>query len=215
MAAEVLTIHPKTPEVRKIERVAEMLRDGAVMIYPTDTGYTLGCKLSYKKSIEKIRQIRNLEEGKLMTFLCDSMAHLSDFARVSNDAYKTMKRLVPGPYTFILPASKEVPYFAQDYKRKTAGIRIPRHPIPVLLLKSLGEPIISISAKLQDKPNATYDEIVDYYAKQVDIAVKLEEPDFAGQSTIIDMTGEEFVITREGAGMDQLEEFMFEIEEEY
>jgi tRNA threonylcarbamoyl adenosine modification protein (Sua5/YciO/YrdC/YwlC family) len=212
MGAEVLTIHPLTPEMRKIEKVAEMLREGAVMIYPTDTGYTLGCRLSNKNGIEKIRQIRNVESGKSLTFLCDSLTHLSDFAKVSDQAYKTMKGLIPGPYTFILPASKQVPFLAQDAKRKTAGIRVPRHPISVLLLKSLGEPIISISAKYPDNPDASYDEIVDYYAKQVDIAVKLEEPDFVGQSTIIDMTGDEFVITREGAGMDLLEDFLLESE---
>lgn len=209
MGAEILTIHHQTPEVRKIQKVSDMLNDGAVIIYPTDTGYTLGCKLSNKNGIERIRQLRNIDSGKALTFLCDSLNRLSDFAKVSDKAYKTMRGLIPGPYTFILPASKLVPYFAQDSKRKTAGIRVPNHLLSIALLKALGDPIISISAKIPDEENASYDEIIDYYSKQVDIAVKLEEPNFVGQSTIIDMTDDEFFIAREGAGMDKLQHFVF------
>ncbi|MGB9702239.1 MAG: L-threonylcarbamoyladenylate synthase [Candidatus Kapaibacteriota bacterium] len=209
MGAEILTIHHQTPEVRKIQKVSDMLNDGAVIIYPTDTGYTLGCKLSNKNGIERIRQLRNIDSGKALTFLCDSLNRLSDFAKVSDKAYKTMRGLIPGPYTFILPASKLVPYFAQDSKRKTAGIRVPNHLLSISLLKALGDPIISISAKIPDEENASYDEIIDYYSKQVDIAVKLEEPNFVGQSTIIDMTDDEFFIAREGAGMDKLQNFVF------
>ncbi len=209
MGAEILTIHHQTPEVRKIQKVSDMLNDGAVIIYPTDTGYTLGCKLSNKNGIERIRQLRNIDSGKALTFLCDSLNRLSDFAKVSDKAYKTMRGLIPGPYTFILPASKLVPYFAQDSKRKTAGIRVPNHLLSIALLKALGDPIISISAKIPDEENASYDEIIDYYSKQVDIAVKLEEPNFVGQSTIIDMTDDEFFIAREGAGMDKLQNFVF------
>jgi tRNA threonylcarbamoyl adenosine modification protein (Sua5/YciO/YrdC/YwlC family) len=209
MGAEILIIHHQTPEVRKIQKVSDMLNDGAVIIYPTDTGYTLGCKLSNKNGIERIRQLRNIDSGKALTFLCDSLNRLSDFAKVSDKAYKTMRGLIPGPYTFILPASKLVPYFAQDSKRKTAGIRVPNHLLSIALLKALGDPIISISAKIPDEENASYDEIIDYYSKQVDIAVKLEEPNFVGQSTIIDMTDDEFFIAREGAGMDKLQNFVF------
>lgn len=209
MGAEILIIHHQTPEVRKIQKVSDMLNDGAVIIYPTDTGYTLGCKLSNKNGIERIRQLRNIDSGKALTFLCDSLNRLSDFAKVSDKAYKTMRGLIPGSYTFILPASKLVPYFAQDSKRKTAGIRVPNHLLSIALLKALGDPIISISAKIPDEENASYDEIIDYYSKQVDIAVKLEEPNFVGQSTIIDMTDDEFFIAREGAGMDKLQNFVF------
>jgi tRNA threonylcarbamoyl adenosine modification protein (Sua5/YciO/YrdC/YwlC family) len=209
MGAEVLIIHHKNPEMKKIQQVVDMLNKDAVMIYPTDTGYTLGCNLSNKNGIERIRQLRNIDSGKSLTFLCDSLNRLSDFAKVTDKAYKTMRRLIPGPYTFILPASKQVPYFAQDAKKRTAGIRVPNNLLSISLLKTLGSPIISISAKIPDKENATYDEILDFYAKQVDIAVKIEEPVFVGQSTIIDMTEDDFFITREGAGFDKLEEFIF------
>jgi tRNA threonylcarbamoyl adenosine modification protein (Sua5/YciO/YrdC/YwlC family) len=209
MAAEVFIIHPKNPEFRKIQAVAEHLNNGSVLIYPTDSGYALGCKLSNKSGIDRIRQLRNLEEGKFLTFLCDSLVRLSDFARVSDEAYKTMRGLIPGPYTFILPASKQVPYFAQDHKRKTAGIRVPNHTATQMLLEAVGDPIISISAKIADKPNSTIDEIFDFYAKQVDVALKIDEPDFDGDSTIIDMTADEFAIVREGAGMDKLKDFVY------
>lgn len=212
MGAIILTVHHLNPEVRKIQKAAEMLMDGAVMIHPTDTGYTLGCKLSHKNAIEKIRRLRKVEEGKSLTFLCDSLNRLSDFAKVSDKAYKTMKGLVPGPFTFILPASKQVPHFAQDSKRKTAGIRVPMHPVSVQLLKTLGEPIISITAKMPDDSEADYDEILEFYEKQVDIALEIEDPTFFGPSTIIDMTGDEFIITREGAGMEKLEDFLIESE---
>lgn len=213
MSAKIYVIHPKNPEIRKIQNVATALNDGAVIIYPTDTGYTLGCNLSNKEGIARIRQLRNIPEGKSLTFLCDSLTRLSDFARVSNKAYKTMRRLVPGPYTFILPASKLVPYFAQDTKRKTAGIRIPDNILSLFLLKELGHPIISISAKIGDNPDASYDEILEYYFKLVDVAVKVEEPVFLGPSTIIDMTTDEFKILREGAGTDKLKEYIYSLEE--
>lgn len=213
MSAKIYVIHPKNPEIRKIQNVATALNDGAIIIYPTDTGYTLGCNLSNKEGIARIRQLRNIPEGKSLTFLCDSLTRLSDFARVSNKAYKTMRRLVPGPYTFILPASKLVPYFAQDTKRKTAGIRIPDNILSLFLLKELGHPIISISAKIGDNPDATHDEILEYYFKLVDIAVKVEEPVFLGPSTIIDMTTDEFKILREGAGTDKLKEYIYSLEE--
>lgn len=209
MATEIFTTHQKNPEIRKIQAVSDYMHDGAVMIYPTDTGYALGCKISNKSGIEKIRQIRNLEEGKLMTFLCDSLNRLSDFAKVSDLAYKTMRSLIPGPYTFILPASKHVPYYAQDAKRKTAGIRVPNHIISIALLKALGDPLISISAKIPDNPAATIDEIFDFYTKQVDVALKVDDPHFVGQSTIIDMTRDEFIIVREGAGMEKLNDFIY------
>ena len=208
MPGEILTIHPKNPETRKIFRVANALRDGSVIVYPTDTGYTLGCKLSNKNGIEKIRRLRNVESWKSLTFLCDSLTHLSDFAKVSDSAYKTMRSLVPGPYTFILPASKQVPIFAQDSKKKTAGIRVPSQQISLMLLKELGEPIISISAKIPDDEYAENWEILQFFSKQLDIVVRLDDEEFDGQSTIIDMTGEEFMITREGAGMDKLSDFI-------
>lgn len=215
MASEILTIHSKNPELRKIAKVVDALWSGAVILYPTDTGFTLGAQLSNKHAINRIRQIRNIPASKEMTFLCYSLANIAEFAKVSNLAYKTIKRLIPGPYTFILPASKEVPKFAQSQKRNTAGVRVPDHVLSQLLLKELEEPIISISAKMEDDISIlTPDEIVDKFAPLVDIAVRSDEYNFVGESTLLDMTSDEFVILRHGAGITKVLEFV-ENEENY
>lgn len=208
MAAEILTVHSKTPEILKINKVVEALKNGAVILHPTDTGFTLACQLSNKEAIARIRQIRNIPESKSMTFLCDSLSNISEFAKVNNTAYRTIKALIPGPYTFILPASKLVPKFAQDPKRKTAGIRVPMNNLAQILLKELGEPLISISAKNGDDTYLTNDEVFEKYSKVVDIAIESDSYNFIGESTIIDMTNEEFEIIRQGAGMEKLETVM-------
>lgn len=214
MASEVLTIHSKTPEIRKIAKVVEALHDGAVILYPTDTGFTLGCELSNKEAISRIRAIRKIPENKQMTFLCGSLSNLSEFARVSNVAYKTIKSLVPGPYTFILPATKMVPKFAQEPKRKTAGIRVPDNILSQILLKNLETPIISISAKKDDGDYYSHpDDVIEAMAPFVDIAVRSDEYNFVGESTLIDMTTDEFSIIRHGAGIAKVLEFV-EINEE-
>lgn len=206
MSAEILTIHHQTPELRKIEKIAKALSSGAVILYPTDTGFSLGCELSNKEAISRLRLIRKLPESKALTFICDSLSNIADFAKVSNAAYKTIKRLIPGPYTFVLSASKQVPKFAQDPKRKTAGIRVPENDLSRLLIKSMGSPIISISAKPEPDSLLSYDEIIDYYSPMVDYAMVSDEYSFTGESTVIDMTTDEFKIIREGAGLDLVEE---------
>ncbi len=209
MASQILKIHYQTPEIRKIKTVAKALDDGAVILYPTDTGFTLGCELSNKNAIARLRQIRRLPENKPLTFLCDSLTNISEFAKVNNKAYKTIRGLIPGPFTFILPASKAVPKFAQNPKRKTAGIRVPDNDLSQLLLLNVGQPIISISARIPgDEMNSDYEKVFDYFAKQVDIAVELDEYNFVGESTVIDMTGDEFVIVRHGAGIAKVLEFV-------
>ncbi|MFP4529064.1 MAG: L-threonylcarbamoyladenylate synthase [Candidatus Kapaibacterium sp.] len=209
MSALHLTIHSETPEMRKIAKVTEALREGAVILYPTDTGFALGCELSNKEAINRIRRIRDVNYNKSLTFLCRSLSNLAEFAKVSNKAYKTIRGLIPGPYTFILPASKEVPKYAQNPKRKTSGIRVPEHTLAQLLLKDLDRPIISITAKL---PGQDYiqdpDELLEAFKNLVDVSVSSDRYDFSGESTIIDMTEDVFTIHREGAGMDKVEEFV-------
>lgn len=208
MASEILSIHHKTPELRKIERVIEFLEKGAVILYPTDTGFTLGCSLANKEGIHRIRTIRKIPESKSLTFLCDSLSNVSEFAKVTNVAYRTIKSLVPGPYTFILPASKQVPKFAQDPKKKTTGIRVPDNILSQLLLKKLAAPVISITAKIDDVIINDPDELVDTFAPFVDIAVKSDEYNFCGESTIIDMTTDEFKVLRHGAGITRVLEYI-------
>ncbi len=215
MASSILTIHHITPELRKIEKVVDEIRSGAVILYPSDTGFMLGCGLENRDAISRIRNIRGLPEGKQMTFLCQSLSNVAEFAKVSNTAYKTIKRLIPGPYTFILPASKLVPKFAQDPKRKTSGIRVPENILSQLLLKTLGSPIISISAKNPEGGYYTdYEALLNYYSPMVDVAVRSDEYNFVGESTVIDMTTDEFEITREGAGIERITDIMQEETEE-
>ncbi len=209
MSALVLNIHYQTPEVNKIEKVVQALRDGAVLLYPTDTQFALGCALSNKEGIERIRSIKGMTENQAMTFLCDSLSNISEFAKINDEAYKLIKRLIPGPYTFILPASKQVPKFAQNAKRSTAGIRVPNHNLSQQLLKAMGNPIIGISARAKDQaPSLIDDDILEKYHKLVDVVVVSDQYNYVGESTILDLTSDEFMIQREGAGMDKLQEYV-------
>jgi len=209
MAKEILSIHSQTPELRKIRKVSESLRNGEVILFPIDTGFTLACSMSNKEGVERIRRIRKIPQNKRMTFLAHSLSNISEFAKVSNQTYKALKRLIPGPYTFILPATKQVPKYAVDAKRKTTGIRVPDNTLAQLLLKELGVPIITISAKLGDDfEYQDVDEAIKNFGHAVDIAVITDKYNFTGPSTIIDMTTDDFVLLREGAGLEKALEYI-------
>ncbi|MCG8491308.1 MAG: threonylcarbamoyl-AMP synthase [Sneathiellales bacterium] len=212
MASEIIKIHPETPEMRYISKVADALKNGAVILYPTDTGYALGCQLSDKNAIARIRRLRNISEKKSLTFICEDLSNISEFAKIDNQAYRTIKSLIPGPYTFILPASRLVPKFAQNPKRSTAGIRVPDNTISKLLLKELGQPLISITAKSNEDESSeiyeTADEIIQNFEKLVDYVIICDRYDFTGESTVIDMTSSEYEIIREGAGYKDVEDLL-------
>lgn len=209
MSALVLNIHYQTPETNKIAKVVDALKNGAVIIYPTDTQFAIGCALSNKEGIERIRKIKGIDENHAMTFLCDSLSNISEFAKINDEAYKLIKRLIPGPYTFILPASKQVPKFAQNAKRSTAGIRVPDHNLSQTLLKTLESPIIAISARLEGESSALDEEqVLNNFSKLVDLIVTSDSYHFVGESTVLDLTGDEYEIVREGAGMDKLSDFI-------
>lgn len=203
MKAVRLRLHPTTPERHKLQRIAEALRYGAVILYPTDTGFALGCQLANKTAIDRLRLIRHLPSGKPLTFLCDSLKNVAEFAYVSTSAYRILKRLTPGPYTFILPATKAVPYYAQDLKRKTAGIRVPASPVCLALLQTFGSPLISISALSDEAEAVDPDTLIERFAAQVDIVVETDIYNFQGPSTIIDLTEETPRILRRGAGLER------------
>lgn len=209
MAKEILNIHSETPEMRKVKMAADALKDGAVILYPTDSGFSLGCDLSNKSAIDKIRFIRRLSKDHQLTFLCRDLANISEFAKVDNVAYRTIKALIPGPYTFILPASKNVPHFAYNPKRSTAGIRVPNNELVQLLLQEVGNPILAISAKNEDDTLQTPDEIIDFFGKQVDLTVTSDAYDFVGESSVIDMTEQEFKVIRKAAGGEELDEMLY------
>jgi tRNA threonylcarbamoyl adenosine modification protein (Sua5/YciO/YrdC/YwlC family) len=141
----ILTINPENPQPRLIARVVDTLLNGGVVAYPTDTVYGLGCDIMNKKAIKKVHQIKRQPAAKPFSFICPGLTELSHYARVTNYAYKTLKRLLPGPYTFILEGSRQVPKMMLT-KRKTAGIRVPDHRICLAIVEALGHPVISTSA---------------------------------------------------------------------
>jgi len=167
----LLKINPENPPERKIAQVAQTLKQGGIIIYPTDTYYGIGCDIMNKKAIEKIYQLRQRNKNKPFSFVCSNLTHISRYAKVSNYAYKTMKRLLPGPYTFVLEGSKLVPKIMLT-RRKTAGIRVPDNAICLALVEALGNPVISTTARTPDG-EIFYDPslIHDYFKSRVDIVV--------------------------------------------
>jgi tRNA threonylcarbamoyl adenosine modification protein (Sua5/YciO/YrdC/YwlC family) len=205
--ATVYQIHPETPQTRQIESIRDALQRGAVMLYPTDTVYAIGCDLNVKSAIERVRRIKQLSNDKPLTFLCSSLSNISEYASVSDSAYRLIRRLIPGPYTFLLPATKLVPRLVMNPKRKTTGIRVPDHAISQALLQSLGNPIISTSAPsalaAQDR-HISPAELFDHFDKLVDVIIDDESPVGFQVSTILDLTGEEAIVARKGLGWEAI-----------
>lgn len=198
--ATIYEVHPDTPQPRRIEEVKEALAQGAVMLYPTDTVYAIGCDISVKSAVQRVRQIKQLSNEKPLTFLCPSLSNIASYALVSDPAYRIMKRLIPGPFTFLLPATKQVPKLVMSPKRKTTGIRVPDRPVCLALLDALQVPIASTSAYLLDKDSSTpiptlevgqtldKAELFDRWEKLVDLIIDDgSEPGYE-MSTILDLT---------------------------
>ncbi|MCP5063079.1 MAG: threonylcarbamoyl-AMP synthase [Ignavibacteriae bacterium] len=196
---EYYQLHPDNPQVRFINKAVEALKNGEVIIYPTDTVYGLGCDIFNRKAVERIYSIKNESNTKLFSFIIPDLKDISKYAKVSNYAFKIIKKLTPGPYTFVLPASKEVPKKLWT-KRKTVGIRIPDNEIALTLTKELGNPIISTSATTR-KGELLYNplEIKNIFNIQVDLMISLGALNGV-PSSIIDLTGDEAEIIREGSG---------------
>ncbi|MCB1051165.1 MAG: threonylcarbamoyl-AMP synthase [Acidobacteria bacterium] len=196
----VLAIHPETPQQRLIDQALDHLRAGGVMAYPTDTCYGLGCSITEKKAIDEIYRIKRMSHDKPLSFVCSGLSHIADYAQVSNKAYKLMRLLLPGPYTFVLPATKLVPKMLQN-KRKQVGIRVPNHKVTLELVRQLGNPIISTTCQLADDPEPCMDiaEIKDRFDHFLDLAI---DGDFIYPevSTVVRIEDEEVEILREGKG---------------
>ncbi|HEX5513831.1 MAG TPA: L-threonylcarbamoyladenylate synthase, partial [Gammaproteobacteria bacterium] len=143
--SEILHIHPVSPQPRLIARVVEAVRNGQVIVYPTDTSYALGCRIGEKSALDRIRAIRELDERHNFTLACRDLSDISTYAKVNNQNYRLLKAYTPGPYTFILPATRQVPRMLQHPKRKTIGIRLPQHAITMALLEELDEPLMTTS----------------------------------------------------------------------
>ena len=167
----LIKINQQNPQQRLITRVVDILKNGGVVVYPTDTYYGIGCDIMNKKAIEKIYQIKQRDKSKPFSFICSDLKNISLYAKVSNYAYKTMKRLLPGPYTFILAGSKLVPKIMLT-KRKTAGIRVPDNQICLNLVKELGNPVITTSATMPDGTIFHDASLIhDYFGNRVDVVI--------------------------------------------
>lgn len=202
MPAELIRIYPENPDERRIRQVVDCLRDGGLVIYPTDTVYGLGCDIFNTRAVEKIARIKGIKPQKNdFSFICYDLSHIADFARVGNSAFKLMKKVLPGPYTFILDANSQVPRLLNTNK-KTVGIRVPDNLIPRLIVKELGNPIVTTSIKDDDEiiEYSTDPELIyEKFQHQVDIVV---DGGYGGNvgSTIIRAVNDEFEIIREGLG---------------
>jgi tRNA threonylcarbamoyl adenosine modification protein (Sua5/YciO/YrdC/YwlC family) len=195
----ILTINPKNPQVRLVRKVVDVLEQGGVIGYPTDTIYGVGCDLFNPEAIQKIHRLKKMGEKKPLSFICSDLKDISLYAFVSNYAYKIMKRVLPGPYTFVLKATKLVPKIAQT-KQKTVGIRIPDNKICLALVKELGHPIINTSVNKPDE--GLYNdpaEIEDRFGKRLDLVID-GGVIVADHSSIIDLTGDFPKVIRVGKG---------------
>ncbi|BAW97082.1 Sua5/YciO/YrdC/YwlC family protein [[Synechococcus] sp. NIES-970] len=208
--AKFYSLHPQNPQQRDLEAIAKQLRSGAVMLYPTDTVYAIGCDLTAKNAVQKVRQLKRLANDKPLTFLCSSLSNISEYAMVSDDAYRIMKRVIPGPYTFLLPATKQVPKLVMSPKRRSTGIRVPDNAICQGLLQALGNPIISTSAHLPDEDGEPFTLdlekalLFDALEPLVDIIIDSDAEPGNKTSTILDFCDRQPALIRKGLGWDAL-----------
>ena len=203
MAASFIRLYEENPDPRKITQIVNVLRSGGLIIYPSDTIYGLGCDIFNQKAVDRVRRIKNINDKKMdLAFVCYDLSHLSVYAKnVSTPVFKLMKRILPGPYTFILNASSKVPKILK-VKKKKVGIRIPNNRIPREIVQELGNPIVTTSLHDDDKilEYATDPELIyEQYKNHVDLIINGGYGDNQA-STIIDYSGEELEIIREGKG---------------
>ncbi len=198
--SQIFYIHPDNPQARLINQAVEIIKNGGVIIYPTDSGYALGCAIGEKHAMDRIVAIRKLPENHNFTLVCSDLSELSTYALVTNQSYRLIKNNTPNPYTFILPATKDVPRRLMT-KRKTIGIRVPDNAIALALIAALGEPILSCSLMLPDTEitESDPDEIREHLEHRVDLII---HGGYLGQepTTVIDLTEDSPKIIREGSG---------------
>jgi len=195
----LLEINPTNPQPRQIEQVAELLRRGGVIAYPTDTIYGIGCDIMNKKAIARIYQIKQRPKNQPFSFICSDLKNISQYAKVSNYAYKTMRRLLPGPYTFILEGANQVPKMMLT-KRKSAGIRVPDNKICMAIINALGNPIISTSAATSGGEQFNEPWLIEsHFGKQLDMVID-GGPVPGEPSSVVSLIGDEPEVLREGLG---------------
>lgn len=199
--ADVFKVHPETPQKRLLHRVSECLRSGGVIVYPTDSSYAVGCGLGEKDALERIRAIRHFDKDHLFTLLCRDLSEIAVYAKVDNWAFRMLKNATPGPYTFVLRATHEVPRRLQHPKRKTIGLRVPNHAIALGIVETLGTPIMTATLRspVDDAPISDPETARQHFEKLVDVIV---DGGACGvqPTTLIDLSEDAPKVLREGKG---------------
>jgi len=199
MKTEVINIHPDNPQPRFIRYVAGKITSGAIFVFPTDSGFSIGSALENKSGVEKVRRIRNLSKRHDFTLMLHSLSQIGEFAKLDNDAFRVLKRTLPGQFTYILEATREVPNRLVHPKKKTIGVRIPNKPLIKNLIEELGEPIMCVSLIIDGVEFVNTQDVIDRLHNKVDIVIDsgfcLPAP-----TTVIDFTRNPYEIVRYGAG---------------
>lgn len=200
--AQYFVIHPDNPQPRLVQQAVSLLREGAVVAYPTDSSYALACMMEFKDAQTRIRQIRALDESHLFTLICRDLAEISTYAKVNNSQFRLLKAHTPGPYTFVLDATREVPKRLQHNKRSTIGLRVPKHAVTQALLEALDAPLLSVTLQLpdEDMPLTVGWEIRERLEHAVDLVI---DSDIAqvGQTTVVDLTQDPPEVLRQGLAL--------------
>jgi tRNA threonylcarbamoyl adenosine modification protein (Sua5/YciO/YrdC/YwlC family) len=201
--SQYFEIHPENPQLRLIRQAVDIIRRGGVIVYPTDSSYALGCHIGDKNALTRLRRIRQIDEKHNLTLVCSDLSEIATYAKINNSDYRLLKSLTPGPYTFILPATSEVPRMMMHPKRRHIGLRVMDHPIVNALLDELGEPLMSCTLIMpgDELPVTDAEDIRDQLGKQVDLIIDGGncglEP-----TTVIRMTGDVPEVRRQGKGRD-------------
>lgn len=199
--AQYFSIHPTHPQARLISQAARILRDGGVIAYPTDSCYAIGCHIGDKDALQRLRRLRQIDDQHHLTLMCRDLSEISTYARIDNACYRLLKKLTPGSYTFILEASREVPKRLLHARRKTIGIRVPEHAVVLALLADLKEPILSATALLPEdrQPASDAHELREQWEHDLDLVMDAG-PCGIEPTTVLDLTGPEIVVVRQGKG---------------
>ena len=199
--AQHLSVHPTHPQARLVARAADIVRSGGVIVFPTDSAYAVGCRLGDKEAADRVRALRRLRQDHLLTLVCRDLSELASYARVDNTTYRIVKRYLPGPFTFVLRATREVPRRLMHRQRRTIGLRVPDHAIAQALLASLDEPLMSTTLILpgEDLPIVDVAERRQALAPHVDVIV---DGGAGGvqPTTVVDLTAGEVRVARQGIG---------------
>lgn len=201
MPSRFIELHPTDPQIRLVRQAVQIIRDGGLVVYPTDSCYAFGCHIGDKEAMERIARVRQTDKHHHFTLVCRDLSEIAKYARVNNQQYRSLKAFTPGPYTFLLQATKETPKRLQNPKRRTIGIRVPDHPVPQLILTELGEPLMSSTLILpgDELPMTDAREIQERLYHQVDAVIDGghcgHEP-----TSVIDLAGPAPVVVRRGKG---------------